>query len=61
MYKSNQTQDLPETLASEIEQNSRDMNRFYTLRQEKRDDVLERICRHNTPEKLAKSAKNYKG
>lgn len=60
MYKPNQTKDLPETLMAEIELNSQQMNRFYTLPVHERDDLLERICRHNSPQELKRGAKMYR-
>ncbi|MGN0135713.1 hypothetical protein [Anaerotignum sp.] len=48
---------LPEEVAQLILHNSRDMNRFYTLSTEERQEVLNRIHMANTPDELEKTAK----
>ena len=57
MFKQGQTPDLPKTLEQEILHNSKDMNQFYTLTTEERDDVLERICLHNSSKELKAAVK----
>lgn len=48
---------LPEEVAQLILHNSRDMNRFYTLSTEERQEVLNRIRMANTPDELENTAK----
>ncbi len=48
---------LPEEVRQLIFHNSKDMNRFYTLSTEERQEVLNRIRMANTPDELESTAK----
>lgn len=48
---------LPKEVAQLILHNSKDMNRFYTLSTEERQEVLNRIRMANTPDELESTAK----
>lgn len=48
---------LPEEVQQMILHNGRDMNKFYTLSTEERQEVLNRISMANTPAELENTAK----
>lgn len=48
---------LPEEVRQLILHNGRDMERFYTVTTEERQDVLDRIRMANTPDTLENTAK----